>query len=286
MIRTIIVLYKSDFHSSETLQSIQKIDEHLKKNISIDIYDNSPECSSIDYGQCLMNFKSVTYVSDVRNNGLSAAYNYALKRCEKYGDHWLLLLDQDTEVNNSFIKQIISIVNQSDLLEDVAAIVPDIVDEQGKIIVPVKVSRIFGRYSFIDNSDDKIISDEIRTINSCSLINVKFLQRIGGFNKNFKLDCLDHWLFLMIHRKKQSVYLTHDQVVHNLSVNDSETYVSTERYKSILNSEQLFYSEYTDKLKYAYFKLRLVKRAIKQRIKVKNKEIFKMTLKGILGIKL
>lgn len=280
-----MVLYKSDFQSSPTLQSIQKIDEQFKEKISLDIYDNSPKPSKDDYARRLMNFKSVNYVSDVRNPGLSAAYNYALNRCGTFGDKWLLLLDQDTVVTNHFFEQVIKLADGQKSDHTIAAIIPDIAAENGSLLVPVRVSKVLGRYSFF-NHEETVVSDEVRTINSCSLIRVDFLNEIGGFNIAFKLDCLDHWLFHTIYQRKKSVYLTHERIEHHLSVKNTDTYVSTERYKSILDSEQLFYSHYASRMNYMYFKVRLMRRAVKQLLKVKNKEILRMTLKSIMGIKL
>ncbi|MDD9148216.1 hypothetical protein OYT88_06605 [Sporolactobacillus sp. CQH2019] len=279
--RAVIVLYNRDMHSSLTLKSLQHIDGRFKKKINIDIYDNSPEPAGIDYKECLSGFKSVAYKSDVRNSGLAAAYNYTLGRCGKE-DRWLLLMDQDTRITDLFFESIGRLTENNALDENIAAIVPDIFNERGDFIVPVKVSKILGRYSFF-KPDNHLISGEVRTINSCSLINVRFLHEIGGFNNAFQLDCLDHWLFHTIYQKKKRVYLTHDRIVHELSINNTDIYVSEERYKSILDAEQLFYRTYTSKMNYGFYKVRLMKRAVKQKLKVKNQRIFKMTLNRIFG---
>ena len=47
----------------------------------------------------------------------------------------------------------------------------------------------------IERPVEGVQNKAVMAINSGSLIKVSFLTEIGGFNGQFPLDYLDHWLF-------------------------------------------------------------------------------------------
>jgi len=98
----VLVLYK---HSIEDSKTIITLNSQVPKDTFLFVYDNSPkiqyEKNSFLYG----NFR-VSYFHDVDNRGLSYAYNYALKKANKLGFSWLLLLDQDTTFTDQYISSL------------------------------------------------------------------------------------------------------------------------------------------------------------------------------------
>ncbi|MDQ0231433.1 glycosyltransferase [Metabacillus malikii] len=271
----VIVLYKVKVNDSKTIQSLSKsllTHKDLNNKIEFIIYDNSPEKQEIDpnlFGDC-----KLIYVHDERNEGISTAYNYALTVANNTKSKWLLLLDHDTNLTNDYLDMIID-YNEAD--RHVAAIVPTIYSS-GK-----KISPVFSN-TFKPLQDEQpgvgVQSDPVMAINSGSLIKVDFLNKISGFNREFPLDYLDHWLFYEVYKSGYFVNVLNVELEHDLSVMDYNN-VSFTRYRSILDSEYTFYKKYKKEL-YPAYKKQLVKRLLKQFILVKNKKIALYTLKQIL----
>ena len=119
-------------------------------------------------------------------------------------------------------------------------------------------------------------------INSGALIRVEFLNIIGGFNEDFPLDYLDHWLFHEIYENGYKVRLLDLTLEHELSVMDYSR-VSLARYQSILESEIKFFKNYQQDL-YKAYRIQLAKRFLKQVLTVKNKKIALYTLRRFFSM--
>ncbi|MFT8872018.1 MAG: glycosyltransferase [Sporolactobacillus sp.] len=274
--RAVVVLYCCDLEQSETLVSLQQLSGQSKSKIALEIYDNSPNEIKDDVTRRFAEFKSVLYIHRADNPGIAVAYNDALERSVADGEKWLLLLDQDSTLTERLIDNYFKTIAQVSDNGDVVAVLPDVVTLHGTLIVPVKVSSFWGRYSLF-LSKDQIVDSEVRTINSGSLLRVTFLNEINGFNEEFHLDCLDHWIFRMIFIRHKRVFLTHDNLIHDLSISNMKNYVTSTRYKDILRKERLFYTKYTNLPCYINYKFELCKRLKRQIRHVKDKKISWMT---------
>jgi GT2 family glycosyltransferase len=121
-------------------------------------------------------------------------------------------------------------------------------------------------------------------IGSGCVIKVSFLQKIGGFNEVFWMDCLDRWLFLTINNMGGKVYVTDSIIDHEVSVMNYDKLMTEERYLNILNAETLFMKSYGSKIENYIFYSRLIKRAVYQLFTVSDKKYSLMTLRHLLSI--
>lgn len=273
----VLVIYKIKIHNSKTFQSLLNICDKNKfdlNDMEIIIYDNSPDKQDFDLD--LYSAMNIKYVHDDRNLGISEAYNYALAIANQNNSKWLLLLDHDTELTSSYVH---SMLNHSIIDKRVVAIVPRVYFN-GKLISPVFSNTLRPLES--KKPDIGIIAEPIMAVNSGALIRVEFLNAIKGFSKQFPLDFLDHWLFYEIYSRGYYASVLEVDLNHDLSVMDYNN-VSFNRYKSILDSEILFYREYKKDL-FKVYKLQLCKRLLKQLLVVKNKKIALYTLKRLLSL--
>ncbi|MCM3763503.1 glycosyltransferase [Neobacillus niacini] len=276
-ITLVIVVYKTLIDQSTTIRSLLNAmneDSASFKNISIVIYDNSPEKQVID----LADFKGieVIYQHDSRNLGIAAAYNFAWSQAKENGSGWLLLLDHDTNLTGNFIEQALDL---PELPKDIVAVVPEI-HSANTMISPVFSHSL--RPLQMERPKPGVQEQPVMAINSGTLLRIEFLNEIGGFNEEFPLDYLDHWLFYEIYAKGKKVFLMDTTLEHDLSVMDYSK-VSLNRYKSIINSEVKFYKNYKKDLFPAY-KKQLMKRFLKQALIVKNKHIAMYTLRKLFSI--
>lgn len=275
-ILAVLVLYKMNLEDSPTYQSLLtsvKAGNSQFSSLKLIIYDNSPNPQ--------VSIKDIPvetiYVHDSDNGGLVAAYNYAL--CEAQNKEWMLLLDQDTILPQNFISNIIKNDNFTSMDESIVAIVPKV--RCNKLVVSPAQVAFAGRMKSIANYIGKH-NQPITAINSGALIKTSFMQEIGGFNKVFKLDFLDHWLFHKIYSLGRTVYVSESVLEHELSVSNFEKSITPERYENILLAEWHFYQLYKSKLEVGIYIIRNAIRAIYRFAVVKDKKISLVLIRHFL----
>jgi GT2 family glycosyltransferase len=238
-ITAVVVLYQLLPDQSPTIASLVRSYARIRGNgpgLKLLVYDNSPRPQTLNLS---LSFEH-RYVHDSLNGGLAAAYNCALDSDPGGESQWLLLLDQDSTLPDDFLEEVFKALNLIGMDEGVAAVVPKIL-QRDRPISPALVKG--GRVRPLKAPPAGISRENLTAINSGALGRKTFLAEIGGFNRQFRLDYLDHWLFSEIGRRGKKVYVTGAVVVHDLSVGN-EGPVSAGRYLSILRSETLFYREY------------------------------------------
>jgi GT2 family glycosyltransferase len=274
-ITLVIVVYKIPPKKSSTFCSLLNVLRGKNNNeLSIIIYDNSPENQAFDTSQ--YQDIQISYIHDGRNLGIATAYNYALDTAKENGSEWLLLLDHDTHITNEYIEEVLHLQRAE---KNIAAVVPRITSEN-TLISPVYSDQL--RPLKGDKPNPGIQNKPVMAINSGALVRVEYLKELGGFNKRFPLDYLDHWLFHEIYTNGSKVLLLEATLDHELSVMDYSR-ISLTRYQSILDSEINFYKNYKRDLVSAYRK-QLTKRFLKQVLTVKNKKIAMYTLRRLFSM--
>lgn len=273
----VVVLYKLKPEESKTFQTLKQIMDAASspfKDVELILYDNSP--TKHDFTSPRNEGVHISYYHDPRNLGIASAYNYAWLAAKGNNSHWLLLLDHDTELTQEYFH---SILSMNEVPEEVVAVVPKI-NSENTMISPVYSHSL--RPLKEERPSPGIQDQPVMAINSGALISVAFLNEINGFNEDFALDYLDHWLFFKIYEKGRKVYLIDVELEHELSVLDY-TRVSLQRYQSILDSEVNFYQNFKKEL-FPRYRIQLAKRFFKQLLTVKNKEIALQTLKKIFSL--
>jgi hypothetical protein len=102
---------------------------------------------------------------------------------------------------------------------------------------------------------------EITAINSGAAVRCDFVRSIGGFNRAYWLDYLDHWFFHQIYARGKRVAVWDGTIEHKLSVQDYRRNITLMRYRSILAGESAFMTTYKPKLQIPFYLLRLLARA-------------------------
>lgn len=235
-----------------------------EKQISLLIYDNSPTAQAFQDDTC------VTYVHDKRNIGLVPAYNLAFQLAKEKSCEGLLLLDHDTSITKDYL----ALLQEELFQEKTGSMVPQIKTASG-IISPLKANQ------YINHNFEALLpgkyAPSYMAINSGSVISVSALEKIGGFNEEFPLDFLDHWLFFALGKAGYEMKVLPQVIDHDLSVLDYGQ-VSHRRYESILKGETTFYTKHHQELLSAH-KTQLLKRTLKQFLKVSDKHFYKRTFK-------
>jgi GT2 family glycosyltransferase len=267
----IIVLFNCTLSDSMTFQTFIASSRHaLIDPALIAVYDNSP----IRQVSVAEEANLFAYRHDPANSGLAAAYNWAMEIAKLHGISWLLLLDQDSQLPSTFMASLIDAMELYDTNKSVAAIVPFVKNGLADIS-PMRVR--FGRLSPLPKQSPSLAKCEVTAINSGAAIRVSFIQSLGGFNLNYRLDCLDHWLFRQLFAQGKRVALSRSVLEHYLSVSDYRNQVSLTRYRSIISAEALFVKTEKPFFERLLYVIRLAVRAVKQLVVYRMPEIAKIT---------
>lgn len=256
MLVMVIVLYKLSIEESLTYQTmIQGLKEtnHLK-DVEVIIYDNSPESTALE------SVENVTYYHDKRNIGISEAYNFGLNFANINGAKWLGLYDQDTAISTDYLIQLFLSLTKHQ--NDYSIIVPRI-KSNSQYVSPIYTND--GSFSHDSEVNPGVYTDNLMAINSASVVKCDFLNSIGGFNQNYPLDYLDHWLFKVAEINHQTILVMDITLDHNLSVMSLKE-LSNKRLYNILKYEKQFYLEFYPAMKmkyYSHYFLRLIKYMLK-----------------------
>lgn len=262
----VIVLYQQRFSQSPSFDLLMKAVK--EKKIQLVVYDNSP-VKQLE--PLLEQDKDISYYHDPSNPGLATAYNYALNHAQQ-NIRYFVTLDHDSQLTATYFDTLLTI----DWTDELVAAVP-LVYAGSNQISPVFADRYINRQ--VEKVDRSQLSQRrIMAINSGAVFSIKFLKEIGGFNLDFPLDFLDHWLFWTIYQFKKTVFILPEKMEHDLSVLDYQK-VSVTRYQSILKAEKTFYQNY-DKEMLPRHRKQLLFRTVKQFLTVRNRKIWRLTLQS------
>jgi GT2 family glycosyltransferase len=258
-----------------SLKAEYKLCPDLFNDIRVLVWDNSPQ--SLRFQGLPDSFE---YKHSTENKGVSGAYNGALERAETLGCPWLLLLDQDTVLPPDYLQRMLHYSRMLCEETRVATIVP-LVESNGTLISP----RRFGlasRTSQITETKSKIIKEDGFAANSGTLMRVSALRAVGGYSELFWLDFSDQYVFHLLHKAGQVMYLVADlKLRHSLANSDYDRMMSPERYQSYLAAENIFLRMFRSDLMNGAHNLLLLARAARQYHRFDNKAFAKLSLRSL-----
>jgi len=272
-ILVVLVLYQKEISCNLSLTSFFRAIEEsgLASQFRLLIYDNSPSQSVLPDSPPM----PYSCIHDPANGGLFRAYSTAFQLAEKGGNEWLLLLDQDTVVDEGYLETICFNLPEVAKNQRCAVLVPKLLSKNS-IISPARV-LFGGRFLPVDETFIGFPSWEITAFNSGALLRISAIREVGGFNPIFWLDYLDHWLFNRLYRSDFLVYVLDAALPHELSVKSIGN-MTIERYKNILVAEGEFYKCCKSQAENLAYRFRLFGRALKMFVIPDRRNLFLPTL--------
>lgn len=265
----ILVLYQQKLADTISYQTLVDGLRQVPHSYQLLIYDNSPLPQAVEPTERMI------YNHDENNGGIQAAYQYGFEIAKKRKIDWLCFLDQDTRLSPEYLNEIQKQMKQFRNEPNLVSLVP-LVKNQERMISPTFANTV--RPLRQKNTPTTGINlKPITAISSGTCIKTTFVDSIGGFHSPFSLDYFDHWLFWQIAQLQKKVFVLDTILIHDLSVLHYQD-LSSERYRSILSSENQFYQQYAIQLR-PDFRRQLFLRSIKQVLTVKNKQIAKETFR-------
>jgi GT2 family glycosyltransferase len=276
-ILAVATLYKQSPTESQALSSFFAIlHQHPQMcgHFSVVIYDNSPN------DQAVTPSENIDYMHDPSNQGLAAAYNYALERARESGCTWLLLLDQDTTVTLEFLTELIACARSLEDLNRVAAIVPKLV-AAGTVHSPAEHFIDYIRHQFkrsLKTLDGEVGLQprRVSAYNSGATLSVPVLESIGGFPKEYWLDYLDHAVFDTLSTAGYQVYVLHARLEHQLAESDINNRPLW-RFRNGLRAQSLFVKRAGNRIDRLLYRIWLLRGVRRLRADCRDKRIWKET---------
>jgi GT2 family glycosyltransferase len=184
------------------------------------IYDNSK------FPQLVPKIKNVNiyYEHDSNNSGVSRAYNQSYKKAKELNKELLLVLDQDSAFELTFIEEYMKKykVFKNDFLY--APIVCD--DKKTKIYSPAFMNNFVGKVQNYEN----FIYEEIYSligksaINSGLMIPMEMFEKIGGYNEKLKLDFSDIYFIEKYKELNSKIILVDVYLKHSISGDEGKNF--------------------------------------------------------------
>lgn len=245
LFEVVVVLYNMTFSESPTVVSLNKLlsSGAFPEIRKILIFDNSVS-STIPEGLD----KRFVYYHSKTNVGLAKAYNYALSQSVD-DTEWLVTMDQDTLITADYLTEL---VKYHDISSDIVLLAP-LVKDQNQQISPVFGDSLRPLHKDLPKKNQSY-SQMVMVINSGATIRVSFMREIGGYNLDFPLDYLDHWLCWKVFKEQKKIFILNVTLQHELSVLNYADQMNISRYKSIMHAEAIYYSSYAGDLFIAYRK--------------------------------
>ncbi len=278
-ILAVMVRYKMELAESETARGLCAAfaaDPALASAYELLIWDNSPE--PLANPRLPIPF---AYRHSGRNVGVSGAYNGAMAVAAERGAAWMLLLDQDTTVIAKFLRGMARHAGAMQGELTVAAIAPTV--RVGEFTASPRRQLRFNRSRPYPAGEVGLAFGEAGLCNSGALVRTAALAEIGGFSTDFWLDYSDGYVFHQLFLREKKIWRAADvELEHEMTMLDYDRLMAPSRYRNFCYAETAFYDLYRDGLDNAAQTLRLVVRAVKQRLKFKNPDFSRLTAQQFL----
>lgn len=255
MIYALIVLYNKTILESTTFKHLKK----YKDKIKINVFDNGKE-EYIKVNRKYCEENDVNYYTIHKNIGISKAYNFVIDKIDKKEDDHILILDDDTILNDDYIEEIFFEANK----KEYDVVLPTIISDK-RIISPANVQ--FNCRIKILKSINELNIKKVSAINSGMLIKLSVFNKIR-YNEEIFLDYVDHDFMKQVRENKFRVHIMKAKINQNYSrfqknSIDSEIY----RFKIYLKDFKIYCKECNNIL---FFYISVLKYKLRECIKYKS----------------
>lgn len=219
----VTVVYNKNLQNSQTLKGLLNSFELLNKhNSQILIWDNSLNpLPQDDISKLTTTFTKINYIHCPQNEYLAKVYNNAIDTLLISNNNYLVLLDDDTIVTQSFFQEALDVVTKNN---EIDLLLPKIYHNK-QLVSPSNYYHGHGVY--LKNISSGVVAAKNKmAINSGMMISKKFFA-----STNFKYASAlrnygtDNYFMLQYSLKRKSLYVLNTSINHSLSMYEETTSV-------------------------------------------------------------
>ena len=204
MLYALIVIYEKKIDESNTFNFMKS---HLNV-VNLIIFDNSTDLDILKYNKKYISKLNIKYYCFKKNLGLSKAYNFVIKSTKFQKNDYLIILDDDTHLNEDYISSV-----KDNLSGEYDILLPIV--KTNKIIMSPSNIQFKARIKTIKNIDDIIIK-KISAINSGMVVKMSVYNDIL-YNENLFLDYVDHDFMKNIHKYNKKIKILNSTIFQDYS---------------------------------------------------------------------
>lgn len=212
MIKILIVTYNMPLGEADTLLSIRQIlekDKHLAESFHILVWDNSSRDRAVDVAGFFNSiFVECEYISTPQNLSLSEIYNVCAASPGPCGH--LMILDQDTKVTESFLRESLMLAQQGHYL-----MLPRIYSK-GKLVSPAVRYYCKGRL-LKSIKAGPMPSKNLLAINSGMVINFLVFKKFI-YHPDLRFYGTDTWFMVNYERYFPLILIMSSELHHSLHI--------------------------------------------------------------------
>ncbi|GHA38914.1 glycosyltransferase [Photobacterium aphoticum] len=215
------VLYNKKCTSSNTVNTFRNSKYRNSDNVELHIWDNTVNLEIAEFNKLYIYDRNIHYHSSGENKALSIIYNDFINN---YRDDYLLILDDDSEVNDKYIYEVIKLLNN-----DMFCVgVPKIISQIGDMYSPAKFGLVKGKHFKTIHCG---FHNNLTAISSGIVINCnKIISKEVSFDENLSLYGIDTDFFVSLNKKQIPTYVLDVSLSHDLSIFNVES-VKTKKFR-------------------------------------------------------
>lgn len=255
MIYAMIILYNKKIDDSITYSFFKK----YKNNIEILIFDNGKE-EFVEYNNEYCKNNKIHFYTLNKNVGISKAYNYVLDKIDIKEDNYIIVLDDDTILDDCYVKEAFNLIKQGK-----GDVLLPIITANNKIISPSKVQ--FNCRIKKTNNINSLKKKNITAINSGMIVKTTVYRKIK-YNEEIFLDYVDHDFMKKVRNSNYNIYIMNSKIKQNYSrFKQNELKSEIFRFKIYLKDFKTYCKECNNLI---FYHLSVFKYKLTECIKYKN----------------
>lgn len=246
MVYALVVIYNKKCSDSKTL----KLLKNYRKRLNIIVFDNSIE--NFNNGEYCKKY-NIEYYTLNKNLGLSKAYNYVVERLNKNDNDYIIILDDDTDLNINYFKEVFEKIK----IKKYDVMLP-IVKSNNQIISPSNV-QFQCRVKRI-NEISKIDYRNITAINSGMIVRLSLYNQIQ-YSEDMFLDYVDHDFMKKVRTLNLNIHILNSEIDQNFSRNQKGSLKGELFRFNIYKKDFRIYCKKSNRMLYYYiniFKFRIM----------------------------
>lgn len=183
-ISCVVVTYNP---SEKFSKNIRRVLEQVEKVYIIDNHSNVID--KLEELEKSLDCEKIEIIYNKENEGLARAQNIGIEKSCKEGYEWILLLDDDSRIEDMMVQEMFNSYTHSENRENIGMIGPNILHEDSikKTAYPIETS-FFIKRCFLEGKDLENVNF---IISSGSLIKADLFKKIGLLKEDFFIDHID-----------------------------------------------------------------------------------------------
>lgn len=174
---------------------------------------------------------------NLKNPGISVAYNKVIDHANRENFRWVVFLDQDTKLPLDSYQKYKKESLQNNINNPIK--IP-LIYSNNDLMSP-SVYKNYRSYKLNIGNNELLSLDNISCINSGLMISTSFFIKVGGYNTGLKLDFCDHDFIEKVKNHTNFVKILKLKLIQNFSADTHTKEQAINRYKIFCKDIETFY---------------------------------------------